>query len=134
MQTSPSRLVRALVVDDDAMTRRLMERILVRLGCEVLAADGAHSGGKMLGASDIDIVFTDVIMPDSEAGEAVNHYRTAASSRNNGRPLTVVAVSGRALGSNRQDYLDAGYDDYIEKPISPVVFQSFFSRWSTASD
>ncbi len=126
--------VRSLVVDDGAMNRRLAERMLRHLGCEVFTAEDAFSAIEILRTNEIDIVFSDVTMPDLDGADAVQLFRENAQQAFPDRiqPIAVVAVSGDALGDDRKTYREAGFDEYLPKPISVEALRDYIARWSDA--
>ena len=124
-----------LVVDDDPLTRKLMSRMLTRLGCKVTTAENGEialdlilnpgkthdtpssedtgSGGLSLDGvvtgsmSDecrYAVVFLDNQMPVLSGLDAVARLRAM------GRKDFVVGVTGNALLSDQQEYLEAGVD------------------------
>ena len=121
--------IRVLVVDDGQLNRRLSERLLTHLNCDVLTAEDAAEGIETLREKRVDIVFSDVEMPDMNGVEAVNHFRAAAGGR-----LTVVAVSGQSLGDDVKAYQDAGFDDYVPKPLTIDALRDCLARWCPTGD
>ncbi|RPD57168.1 hypothetical protein L227DRAFT_565479 [Lentinus tigrinus ALCF2SS1-6] len=131
-----------LVVDDDPLTRKLMSRMLTRLGCKVTTAENGEialelilnpgqthqtpssedtgSGGLSLDGvttgsmSDecrYAVVFLDNQMPVLSGLDAVTKLRSM------GRKDFVVGVTGNALLSDQQEYLEAGVDHVLTKPV-----------------
>ncbi len=135
MEATPENNIRTLVIDDGLMNRRLAERILRHLGCEVVTAEDARAGMEALKTAPIDIVFTDVEMPDLNGSEAVELFRETAirSYPGRSRAMTIVAVSGQALGAEREPYIAAGFDEYIAKPISVDRLREFIAEWRSAA-
>jgi len=137
--------LQALVVDDDALTRMLMTRLLTRLGCVVTTGEnGAKALEILLGpvftpsetttpstampstpgtpGSGIensapvqprvfDIIFLDNQMPLVSGLEAIARLRAA------GRQDFVVGVTGNALIRDQDEYLTAGVDHVLIKPV-----------------
>lgn len=129
--------IRVLVVDDDPLTRKLMTRMLTRIGCRVTTAengeialdlilhpaanrptpsseDTGSSGGLLDGSfsshtddSRFAIVFLDNQMPVMSGLEAVSKLRSL------GRNDFVVGVTGNALLSDQEEYLEAGVDQCV---------------------
>lgn len=101
------------------MNRRLAERMLRRLNCEVFTAEGLEDAAGILGTEPVDIVFSDLEMPGADIAELASYYRrlveTAFPDRNR---LRVVAVSGDGLGKDPAAYQAVGFDDYLPKPIN----------------
>ena len=78
-----------LVVEDEAAVRRLSVEALTELGYAVLEADGAAAALRILETRpDVDLLFTDVIMPE------VNGLRLAESARRLRRDLRVLFTTG----------------------------------------
>ncbi|TDL21838.1 hypothetical protein BD410DRAFT_803933 [Rickenella mellea] len=125
-----------LVVDDDPLTRKLMSRMLSRLGCVVdTAENGKIALEKILGHplstspdaltpvefNDLhetpptnpkyDVVFLDNQMP------VMSGLDTVAALRERGRHDLVIGVTGNALLSDQQEYLGVGVDRVLTKPV-----------------
>lgn len=65
----PARPMRVLVVEDDEPVRQHAERVISALGYTVLAVPGAEAALEVIGeGKQVDIVFTDVILPDGMSG------------------------------------------------------------------
>jgi CheY-like chemotaxis protein len=94
-----------LVVDDDAMTRTMMSRLLTRLGCNVTTAENGEIALEMvLGGGRFAVVFLDNQMPVMSGLSMVTKLREA------GRKDFVVGVTGNALLLDQEEYLEAGVD------------------------
>jgi osomolarity two-component system, sensor histidine kinase SLN1 len=104
-----------LVVDDDALTRTLMTRMLSRLGCKVSTAENGEVALEMVlsgGGGRFAIVFLDNQMPVMSGLSMVTKLREA------GRSDFVVGVTGNALLSDQEGYLQAGVDRCACFPLS----------------
>ncbi|EJF56265.1 hypothetical protein DICSQDRAFT_71854 [Dichomitus squalens LYAD-421 SS1] len=139
-----------LVVDDDPLTRKLMSRMLTRLGCKVMTAENGEvaldlilhgttqretpssedtgSGGLSLdgvGANENEyrfaVVFLDNQMPVLSGLDAVAKLRAL------NRKDFVVGVTGNALLSDQQEYVNAGVDHVLTKPVLEKSLKSMLS-------
>ncbi len=102
--------LRVLVVDDDALTRTMMTRLLTRLGCKVSTAENGEVALEMvLGGYEgrFAVVFLDNQMP------VMSGLSMVAKLREAGRKDFVVGVTGNALLSDQEEYLEAGVDRYV---------------------
>jgi len=111
--------MRALVVDDDAINREILRRMLVRLGLAVdEASDGlaalASAAGAMSAGLAYDFIFMDISMPGLDGYEAARRLRTA------GVKAKVFAVSGRDSGL---ESLKAGFDVFLQKPLTLEILR-----------
>ena len=115
--------LRVLVVDDDALTRTLMTRMLSRLGCKVSTAENGSAALEMvLGdcSGRFAVVFLDNQMPVMSGLSMVSKLREA------GRSDFVVGVTGNALLSDQEEYLEAGVDKCVLLPaVSLLVHVKF---------
>lgn len=114
-----------LVIDDDALVRHTISRILERSGYQVvLAADGAE-GVARFRAERPDLVITDLIMPEKEGIETIiEMLREDPAAR-------IVAVSGGGrLGA--MDFLvvahKLGAREILRKPFEPAELLGCVSR------
>jgi CheY-like chemotaxis protein len=124
---------RALLVDDVAMNRRVAELFLKHLGCTVVSAESVTAALTHLRAQVFDLVLTDVEMPEISGLEAIALFRTADAEAHPGRarPLKLLAVSAGQLGMVHEDYLAAGFDEHLAKPIELEQLRAILHRWQT---
>jgi len=107
--------MKVIVVDDDIVSRMVLERVVKGLGHECLAVDTGLAALEEYGRAGADVIVTDWIMPGVDGLELCRRVRQQAGQ---GYAYLVV-VSGR---SDRQDVLlgmRAGADGYLTKPIFP---------------
>jgi two-component system, chemotaxis family, sensor kinase CheA len=101
-----------LVVDDQFTVRELQRSILETAGYRVeTARNGREALSELTGSSDVDLVLTDVDMPEMTGLELLRAIR--ADARNFALP--VVVVTGRGGEADRKVGMEAGADAYIVK-------------------
>lgn len=101
-----------LVVDDEPQILRLVGSRLEADGFAVLAAgDGAH-GIELFEAESPDAVVLDLMMPDVDGLEVLQHIRERSN-------VPVVLLTARSTASEVVHGLNAGADDYVTKPFNP---------------
>jgi signal transduction histidine kinase/CheY-like chemotaxis protein len=117
-----------LVVDDHAMNRMVVRRMLEKAGCEALEADGGPAALAILEKrADIDLILLDVQMPGMDGFETVQ--RIKADPR--WRSIPVVALTAHALQGDREKCLEAGMDDYLSKPVRRDELLEKVDQWVT---
>ena len=110
---SPHRPLRVLVADDDPINRQVAQRLLERLGHRVrTVADGAAVVSAWRAGLD-DVILMDLEMPGLDGVEATREIRRERGVR---RPW-IIAVSAHGAAERRTSSIDAGMDDYLEKPL-----------------
>jgi signal transduction histidine kinase/CheY-like chemotaxis protein len=104
--------VRALVADDVAANRAVLTGMLERAGVTVAQAEDGAAALAALADTAFDIAFVDIRMPDTPGTQLVQRLRSA------GRGTTkLVAVSASVLTHQRAEYLAAGFDGVLGKPV-----------------
>jgi DNA-binding NtrC family response regulator len=104
---------KVLVADDDALTRELLAETLGRHGCDVaLAADGAEAI-RAVERDDIDLVLTDVKMPDLSGMDVLQRAREV------NRDMPVILMTAYGTIESAVEAMKSGAFDYIVKPFSP---------------
>ena len=105
---------RILVVDDEADSRDLVERILVDQGAQVTAVASGEDALRMLKTYAPDVIVSDIGMPGMDGYQLMRRIR--ASERNNAR-LQAVALTAFARKEDQQRVIRAGYQTHVAKPF-----------------
>jgi two-component system, cell cycle response regulator DivK len=105
---------RILVIEDNPKNMKLVRDVLEYSGFEVLQATSGEDGVRLAGDTAVDLVLMDLQLPGIDGTEALRLIRSG--SRNRGVP--VVAVTASAMTDDRARAFAAGFDGYVEKPIS----------------
>lgn len=106
--------LKILVVDDDALGRRLMHLILTKEGHSVALAANGLEAVEAVKQNHFDLVFMDLHMPDMDGLEASRKIR---AWEDGGAHTFIVALTASYLPEIGQSLFDAGMDNYISKPL-----------------
>jgi len=119
---------RVLLVEDNAVNRRVAEHQLRKLGCVVsIACNGVEAVAATLG-DDVDLVLMDCQMPLLDGFDATRQIRQREGA--GPRRLPIVALTANALSGDREACLAAGMDDYLSKPLEPAALAACLDRWA----
>lgn len=99
-----------LVVDDEALVRSLVVRLLEASDYRVVEAPDAISAAELIGSAKPDLIILDVGLPGMSGLELLDHVRRSSN-------LPVIVLSGRGLEDDRVRGLQQGADDYVVKPF-----------------
>jgi len=109
--------IRILVVDDDSITRKFVSFILRSEGFEVIAAQDGMEALEMMGATEVDLMITDLNMPKMDGAELIQTIRNGSVQSD----LPIIMLSTEADEDSRNIVFQAGVSDYMIKPVSRKV-------------
>ena len=111
METNGERRV-AVIIEDDADIRHLLETVLTQAGFEVIATGNGLDGVQAVRAYDPIVTTLDVSMPGIDGFEAAKRIRTFSNTY-------LVMLTARDEEIDTLQGLEAGADDYLTKPFRP---------------
>ncbi len=103
-----------LIIDDEAVNRRLAELLFQKLGWQVETLDGGAQALRYLAAHHYDLVLLDISMPSMNGLDVCQHIRADPRLRE----LRMIAYTTHVLLEEQQRFLAGGFDDVLLKPIS----------------
>ncbi len=105
---------RILVVEDNEMNMKLFRDVLIATGYRTLEATTGGEAIELATDQRPDLVLMDIQLPDLDGVQALRKLRgderTAA--------IPVLAVTAQAMRDDRARFLEAGFDDYLAKPVN----------------
>jgi PAS domain S-box-containing protein len=112
-----------LVVDDNAINRKVASEMLKKLGANVAIASNAYEAFEIVKQHNFDVILMDVQMPEVNGIEAMQQIRKM--------PLPtmpqIIALTAYAMQEDQEKLLSQGFDAYIAKPIKiDVLYQKLF--------
>ena len=111
--TAPDAVV--LVVDDMPMNLAVFKSLLKRTGVQIDTAASGDEGLALARDRKYDIIFLDHMMPHKDGIETLRELRAQTDNPNLQTPT--VCLTANAISGAREQYLAAGFDDYLTKPI-----------------
>jgi len=111
----PLESVRVLVVDDDAIVREVVERLLAGFGGKVTTVAGASEALEALPWARPDVVVSDIEMPGEDGYSLIRKIRALPSDRGGATPA--VCLTGRSTAEDEARALRAGFQDVLPKPV-----------------
>ena len=118
---------RVLVAEDIQINQILMIQILEKLGCHVECVSNGRKAVDKLGEANYDIVFMDCHMPEMDGFEATHLVRQMETAKD--KHTTIVALTADAMTGDREKCLNAGMDDYLNKPYKPEQIADMLKKW-----
>ncbi|WP_426244452.1 response regulator [Nocardioides sp. LHG3406-4] len=117
-----------LVVEDNALNMKLMRDVLEHAGFEVVGAGTGEEGVRLAGEVAPDLVLMDLQLPGMDGTEAFRRIRAAGATE----LVPIVAVTASAMPADRDAASAAGFDGFLEKPVSvralPAQVSSYLKK------
>ncbi len=107
--------LRVLLVEDNPVNCKVALRLLARLGCRTTVAENGLQAVKAAANATYDIVLMDVQMPEMDGFEATAEIRSREART--GGHVPILAMTARAMESDRERCLAVGMDGFISKPV-----------------
>ena len=111
-----------LLVEDHDDTRQAFAAILRSWGHNVGTGDSVASGLKFLERNEVDVVVSDIGLPDR------NGYEFIAEARERRPHLKTIAVSAYFTAADQQRGHDAGFDMHFAKPVDLISLRQVLER------
>jgi two-component system cell cycle response regulator DivK len=114
-----------LVVEDNERNLKLLRDVLEYAGYDVRVARTAEEGITLAVSDPPHLVLMDLQLPGVDGVEALGRLRENPRTAD----IPVVAVTAQAMKQDRERALRAGFDGYVEKPISVRAFPDQIRRF-----
>ena len=112
-----------LLVDDHADTADLLRMLLVRRGFQVTTARSVATALAAAESAPIDVLVSDIGLADGSGCDLLRQLRAVS-------PLPAIALSGRDREADVQSARDAGFDEYLGKPVGIIQLVEALRRVS----
>ena len=113
-----------LLIEDNEQNRILMRQILVRKGYDLLEAKDGLTGLEMARAHIPALILLDIQMPVMNGFMVIRELRNDAELRK----IKVIAVTSFAMKGDKEKALEAGFDEYVTKPIDTRTFPELIKQ------
>ena len=111
--TAPEALV--LMVDDNPMNLTVFKSLIKQTRVQVDTANDGDEGLLLAQDKKYDIIFLDHMMPHKDGVETLHELKEQADGPNFNTP--VICLTANAISGAREEYIEAGFNDYLTKPI-----------------
>jgi two-component system, OmpR family, KDP operon response regulator KdpE len=102
---------RILIVDDEPAIARVLQPVLATTGAMVFTAGNAVEALRVARESAVNLVLLDLGLPDADGKDIISDLRSQGG-------VAVIVISARHQDAEKVAALDAGADDYVDKPFN----------------
>lgn len=127
--------VKVLVVDDTPINLMVAEELFGSLGADVETSNNGRRAIQMVKRRRYGMIFMDYLMPEFDGVEATKEIRALADSAENEADaeyfakVPIIALTGDKDEESKKLFIEAGMNDYVEKPIAMEALTSVIDRW-----
>lgn len=118
---------RVLVVDDTEINLKVFVSLLSKTKMQIDTAESGDAGIALFKRNLYDVIFLDHMMPDKDGIETLQEMRACADTPNQKTPM--ICLTANAVSEMREMYLEAGFDDYLTKPIDTEKLENMLLRY-----
>jgi CheY-like chemotaxis protein len=115
--------VRILAAEDNATNQRVLRAVLDTFGVDLTIVENGREAVEAWTTGGYDVVLMDIQMPEMDGVEACRAIRTAERARNLPR-TPILALSANAMTHQVSEYIAAGMDAHLAKPIEIPKLQA----------
>ncbi|MBF0102551.1 MAG: response regulator [Desulfobacterales bacterium] len=115
-----------LIVDDDMRNAFALSKLLKSNGMQIIIAENGRKSLELLANHpDVHLILMDMMMPEMDGYEAMKRIREQEAFRQ----LPILALTAKAMVSDRAKCIEYGASDYMSKPIDPSKLLSMLRVW-----
>jgi adenylate cyclase len=109
-----------LIADDDAISRKLLRRLLEQDGHSVRAAANGEEALRLFADGESDVVLLDIIMPELDGVSVLERLKATPGAAD----IPVIMISALDETESVVRCIEIGADDYLPKPFNPVILRA----------
>ncbi len=118
---------RVIVVDDNPMNLTVIRNLIKQTKISVDTAEGGYEFLRMSKEKQYDLIFLDHMMPGMDGIETLQELKADTYNTNSGVP--VICLTANAISGAKEQYISAGFDDYLTKPVDYERLEDMLIRY-----
>jgi CheY-like chemotaxis protein/HPt (histidine-containing phosphotransfer) domain-containing protein len=118
------RSLHILLAEDNKINQKFATALLTKVGHRVEIAENGHQAVDAVRRSEFDVVLMDIQMPELDGVQATRQIRALPEPKCS---VPIIAMTAHAMSGAKQEYLAAGMNDYISKPVQPAALLSLLA-------
>lgn len=115
-----------LVVDDNAVNRKVLRNLLKETQIQVSEAAGGAECLQLVQENRYDLIFLDHMMPEMDGVETLHCMKALADYPCKDTP--VIVLTANAVSGAKEAYLSEGFDDFLSKPVVPDKLEAMIQK------
>ena len=123
---------RILVVDDVEMNLKVIKGLLKKTGIQIDTAESGRACLEEVKNKRYDLIFLDDMMPEMDGRETLQQMKLLTDNRSENTP--VIMLTANATRGAREEYLKAGFTDYLTKPFQEEDLLAMLEKYLGEKD
>jgi CheY-like chemotaxis protein len=121
--------LKILVAEDNRINQRIAILTFKQLGVSIDIASNGMEALEKYRKKPYDLILMDMQMPEMDGLEATSEIRTFEQESKMSHRAVIVALTGSEPTEKRDVCLEAGMNDYMEKPIQEKLLRSLMAKF-----
>lgn len=122
-----SAATRLLIVEDNPINQKLAERALLRLGFQADVTNDGREAVEAVKQTRYALILMDCMMPEMDGYAATRAIRALGGEASS---VPIVAFTADKTAGTRERCLEAGMNDYLNKPLNLDLLRDAIDRWT----
>lgn len=118
---------RILVVDDNNMNLMVVKGLLKKTKVQIVTCNNGRECLERMQKEHFHIILLDHMMPGMDGMEVIKRTRTLENNRCTSTPI--IALTANALKGMKEMYLEAGFTDYLSKPVDGEKLEQMVRKY-----
>jgi CheY-like chemotaxis protein len=127
-QALPCGRMKVLLVEDNPVNRTLTQRLLEKLGCDVMTANDGEAASSLWQWHPFDLIFMDCLMPRVDGFEATRRLRRWEKTQG-AHPVPVVALTASAMEKDEELCREVGMNSFVAKPVNIEMLRAVLEQY-----
>ncbi len=116
-----------LVVDDTKVNLDVIKNLLKNTKIKIDTAESGAEALELVRRNEYDVIFLDHLMPKMDGPETLRKMMDMKDNLSSKAP--VISLTANALSGARDQYLKAGFKDYLSKPVNPRELEDMLFKF-----
>ena len=131
VEATAVRTPRVLLAEDNKINQMFALALLTKSGYRIDIVSNGIEAVEAVKHSEYDVILMDVQMPDMDGVQATREIRSLASPKCD---VPIIALTAHALSGAKEEYVAAGMNDYVSKPIDPATLLVKLAQFTSKRD
>jgi PAS domain S-box-containing protein len=118
--------IKILLAEDNNVNQMVAIRMFERLGYRADIVSNGKEAVEAVESIRYDLIFMDILMPEMDGLEACKLIKS--NTKLQPGPI-IIAMTANAMSGDQENYLKAGMDDYISKPVNLDELKNILEKW-----